>query len=70
MDTTRELINSEYLEMSFWEQMVQKFWQLAVTKGIEVGIAILIIATQRTIKWYKTRKQRKLHEADIHDYGI
>lgn len=38
--------------------------------GILIGIAVLIIATERTIKWYKTRKQRKLHEADIHDYGI
>ena len=37
------IINGEYLELTFWEQMVQEFWQLAVTKGIEIGIAILIL---------------------------
>lgn len=37
---------------------------------ILISIAGIIIGTERTIKWYKTRKQRKLHEADMHDYGI
>lgn len=37
---------------------------------ILISIAGIIIGTERTIKWYKARKQRKLHEADMHDYGI
>lgn len=37
---------------------------------ILISIAGIIIGTERTIKWYKARKQRKLREADMHDYGI
>jgi small conductance mechanosensitive channel len=37
------LMNGQVLKMSFWEQMANKFWQLAVTKGIEIAVALLIL---------------------------
>jgi small conductance mechanosensitive channel len=37
------LLNGQVLQMSFWEQMANKFWQLAVTKGIEIAVALLIL---------------------------
>jgi len=37
------IMNGQVLQMSFWEQMADKFWQLAVTKGIEVAVALLIL---------------------------
>lgn len=35
--------NGEILHLSFWEKMVQEFWQLAVTKGIDIAVALLIL---------------------------
>lgn len=37
---------------------------------ILVSIAGIIIGTERTIKWYKARKQRKRIDAEMHDLGI
>jgi len=37
---------------------------------ILVSIAALIIATGKTVRWYKIRRQRKRLEAEMHDYGI
>jgi small conductance mechanosensitive channel len=37
------LLNGQVLQVSFWERMADKFWQLAVTKGIEIGVAMLIL---------------------------
>jgi small conductance mechanosensitive channel len=44
METINDkIVNGQYLEASFWEQLVNKFWQLAVTKGIDIGVALLIL---------------------------
>lgn len=44
METINDkIVNGAYLEATFWEQLVNKFWQLAVTKGIDIGVALLIL---------------------------
>jgi small conductance mechanosensitive channel len=37
------LVNGNVLKLSFWEKIVDQFWQLAITKGIEISVALLIL---------------------------
>lgn len=38
-----DLINEDMLKVSYWEQLMNKLFQLTITKGIDIAVSILIL---------------------------